>query len=77
MTVHKAYSDQVHCRKSDVVGAEARLKPLAPIGERNGYASVMSDGRAKASFDAERAKMVRRSVRPSSMEIRVFSLSSR
>jgi hypothetical protein len=52
-------------------------KPSAPIGKKKGYASIMSDCKPKDSFDSERAEMARRGIRPSPVEIGVFSLSSR
>ena len=46
-------------------------KPSAPIGDRKGYASIMSDCKPKGTFDSERMEMVRRGIRPSPVEIAV------
>jgi hypothetical protein len=46
-------------------------KPSAPIGDRKGYASVMSDCRPKGTLDSERIEMAHQGIQPAPVEIGV------
>jgi hypothetical protein len=50
---------------------DLRGTPSAPIGDLRTHASIMSECHSKASFDADRAEMERRSIEPSAFTINV------